>query len=108
MAFKAPNWLEEKRREWDGLKYIKVDEAEIHVSEFKDRSITPEIYGRMRMNSYARDYLPPKLTDQTLIEMTEFYLSNCNQVGCPCATYDEAVINLLMPEFIARLKELNE
>lgn len=106
MGFKLPEWFEEKKKEEYELKYIELDDAKIHVSEFKDKSITPEMKSRMRMNSYAREDLPPKLTDEALIETVEYYVSHCSTPRYPYTTYNEAIIHNLVPELVKRLKEL--
>lgn len=107
MGFKLPEWLEEKKREEYNLKYIKYNGQKIHVSELEDRSVTPEMKENMRMNSYAREDLPPKLTDEVLIGTAKYYMSQCsNPTSIPCATYDEALLHNILPEFIKRLEEL--
>ena len=108
MAFKLPDEWITRKEEIYNLKYISMDNQEIHVSQLKDKSVTPEMHSKMRMNSYAQEDLPPKLTDETLIEKTKYYLSQCSRKNIPCSTYDEAVIHNLMPEFIKRLEEYTQ
>lgn len=106
MAFKLPESFYEKQKEKYEKKYILLDSGEkIHVSSLEDRSVTPEMKATMRMNSYAQDDLPPKLTNETLIETAKFYLANCSRAKYPCSTYDEAVIHILLPELLKRLEE---
>lgn len=105
MTFKLPDSYYEKQREIYDKKYIKFNEEEIHITDFEDRSITPEMQDQMWMNSYARDDLPPKLTDEALIKTVEYYLTNTAQRNFPCITYEETIIHRLVPELIQRLKE---
>lgn len=108
MTFKYPDSFYKKQKELFDKKYIEMEHQRIHVTELKDRSVTPEIHKTMRMNSYAREDLPPKLTDEALIQNAEHYLSNCTRTRIPCSTYDEAIIHTIMPELIRRLKEKSE
>lgn len=108
MKFKLPDeWLE-KQKEIHDLKYITYQGSKIHVSEFKDQSITPEMQSEMRMNSYALDDLPPKLNNEALIGKAKKYLGECIQTRIPCSTYNEALIHKLVPEMIKRLEELEQ
>lgn len=105
MSFKLPNSYYEKQNEEYNQKYVFIDDKKIHVSELKDRTVTTEMKNRMSMNTYAKDELPPKLTDETLIQTAEYYLSHCSKPIFPCTTYDEALIHTIVPELIKRLKE---
>lgn len=109
MSFKLPDSFYEKQREIYEKKYILLDSGEqIHVSSLEDKSVTPEIKATMRMNSYAQDDLPPKLTNEALIETAKQYQSNCSRAKYPCSTYDEALIHILLPELLKRLEELSD
>jgi hypothetical protein len=103
--FKLPDSYYEKQKEIYDKKYIYFDDGEIHVSKLKDRSVTIEMKKEMRMNSYAQDDLPPKLTTEALIDTTKHYLSHCSKPRFPCVTYDEGLIHKLLPELIKRLEE---
>ncbi|GIN22571.1 hypothetical protein [Siminovitchia fordii] len=109
MGFKLPDsYLKKKQEEYD-MKYILInEEKEVHVSELEDKSVTPGIWRQMRMNSYARDDLYPKLNNEALLEVTKLYLSNCSRPQFPCSTYDEAMIHKIVPELIKRLEEVND
>lgn len=108
MGFKLPDeWIEKQQRIHE-MKYIDYNGNQIHVSELEDRSVTPEMKMEMRMNSYAQDDLPPKLTNATLIETAKHYISNCSTPRFPCITYDEALIHKILPEMIKRLEELDQ
>lgn len=105
MGFKLPDeWIERQKEIYD-LKYITYKNEKIHVSELKDRSVTPEMRKYMKMNSYAQDDLPPKLNNEALLEKAKQYLSECIQTRIPCSTYDEALIHNIVPELIKRLEE---
>jgi hypothetical protein len=107
-VFKLPDeWLE-KQKEIHIKKYITYLNKEVHVSELDDRSVTIEMKKEMRMNSYAQDDLPPKLTTEALIDTSRYYLSHCTKPRFPCVTYDEGLIHKLLPELIKRLEESEE
>jgi len=59
----------------------------------------------MRINSYAQDDLPPKLTDEALINTAKYFMSQCSRPKFPCTTYDESLIHKILPELIKRLEE---
>lgn len=106
MGFKLPDSFYEKQKEEYELKYIDFNGEKVHVSELENRSITSEMKSQMRMNSYAQDDLPPKLTDAALIDTVKYYVSQCSTPRYPCVTYDEAIIHNLVPELIKRVEEL--
>ncbi|MCY7866045.1 hypothetical protein P8918_12510 [Bacillus spizizenii] len=105
MGFRFKETLEEKREEEYELKYIDYDGENVHITEFKNRSVTSEMKSNMRMNSYAQDDLPPKLTTEALIETAKLYQSQCSRPRLPCSTYDESLIHRILPELIKRLEE---
>lgn len=100
-----PDSFHEKQKELHDLKYVSFNRERIHVSELEGKSITPSMRREMRMNSYAQDDLPPKLTDEALIEMAEYHLSQCSKPSFPCTTYEESLVHKILPELIERLKE---
>lgn len=105
MGFRLPEKFIEKQKEINNLKYIDYNGKKIHVSGLEDRSVTSEMKQDMMMNSYAQDDLPPKLTDEALIDTVKYYITNCNRPSYPCTTYDEAIVHNLVPELIKRLEE---
>lgn len=108
MKFKLPESFVQKQKEIFEKKYIDINGEKVHVSELKDRSVTSDMKESMRMNSYANDDMPPKLTNEAIIKTAEHYLENCSQPRYPCVTYEEALIHRIMPELIKRLKEDGE
>lgn len=105
MSFKLPDSYQKFKKDDYNNKFITIGDKRMHVSELEDRSVTPERYRDMRMNSYAQDDLPPKLTDETLIKKAKYHLSQCRESAYPCTTYDEALIHKIVPELIKRLEE---
>lgn len=104
--FKLPKEFEEKLKREEELKYVLLEDGkQKHVKEFKDKSISPEEYNSFRMNSYARNEIYPKLTDETLLETAEYYISQCHR-PYTINTYNDAAIHLILPELIKRYKEL--
>jgi hypothetical protein len=109
MGFKLPDEHYERQRELHELKYINFKGKQIHVSKLQDKSVTTEMKDQMKMNSYAQDDLPPKLTNEALIETVKHYKDNCSRpLHFPCSTYDESIIHVLVPEMVKRLEELME
>lgn len=105
MAFKLPDEYYKRKQEIYDLKYITIGDQRIHISELEDKSVTPELKSKMRMNSYAQDDLPPKLTDEVLIETAKYFMSQCSEPKYPCSTYNESIIHKILPEMIKRLEE---
>ena len=85
-AFKLPDSFYEKQKEIYEKKYIEYNGENIHVSVFEDKSITGKMLNQMRMNSYAREDLTPKLTNNALIETAEHYLQQCSKQRYPSST----------------------
>lgn len=117
MSFRLPESYYEKQKELYEKKYILIDDStesmdkepkKVHVSELEDRSVTPDMRAKMRMNSYAQDDLPPKLTDEALIQTAEYYLSQCSRPIFPCSTYNDALIHKILPELLIRFKETQQ
>lgn len=108
MTFKLPKEYEEKLKQENELKYVLFkDGSQKHVSEFGDKTITPDDYNSFRMNSYARNDIYPKLTDETLLEQAQYYISQCSE-PYRISTYNDAIIHLILPELMKRFKELQE
>jgi hypothetical protein len=109
MGFKLPEAYYIEKQRVHELKYIDINGEKIHVSELEDRSVNIEVRDQMRMNSYAKDDFPPKLTDEALIDEVEHYRTFCSrQEYNPCLTYDESMIHVLVPEMLSRLKMLTQ
>lgn len=79
------------------------------VKELVERGdVTAEEWA-VRMNSYERSELVPKLRLDVFLKHFEYCLSQCSR--CPAAivsTYDEAVIYELAPDLIRRLRAIIE
>lgn len=95
----------------DHLKFVSLRNSKgeeldrLPVASFADRSIEPSIYKSLRMNSYAREDIFEKLTNETLIEATNEYLAECQKPPMPCTTYEQAVVHKIVPELLKRLQE---
>lgn len=106
MTFKFPKEYEDKLKQENELKYVLFEDgSQKHITEFKDKSIAPTEYQTFRMNSYARNDIYPKLTDETLLEQAEYYISQCHK-PYKLSTYNDAIIHLILPELMKRFKEL--
>lgn len=104
--FKFPeSWLIKQQEEYE-KQYVIYQDEKIHIDEFEDKSITPQHLSDMRMNSYAREKLYPKLSTDALINTSKSYLSQCSRGRYPAITYDDALIHLIVPELLNRIEEL--
>ena len=108
MTFQLPESFRLKQQEEYKKQFVIYKEKEIHVSEFEDKSITPQQLSEMKMNSYAQEKLHPKLNTDALINTTRSYLSQCSRSRYPASTYDEALVHLIVPELIKRIEELSK
>lgn len=104
MGFRIPN-KEEKQIENHNKRYFHHNDMKVHITDFQDKTINIEMKENMRMNSYAWDDLPPKLTDEALIEMAKQFQSQCSTPRFPCSTYNDALIHKIVPELLKRLVE---
>lgn len=96
----------QKRQEQFDLKYISYRGKEIHVTQLKDRSVTPEQYKEMRMNSYAKEDFFAKMSDELLLQQGKLYQAQCSRpTRMPSITYDDAVIHDVVPELLKRLED---
>lgn len=84
--------------------FIEYDDHYVSLSAIPSRSVTPDMLRRMHMSTLARAKLPPKLTNDALIQTAEQYINQCTPATYPGATYDQSLIHLILPEFIRRLK----
>lgn len=106
MGFRFSEKFEQKKQEEFEKQYVNWGIVEQHVSEIKDGSLTTGMLQYARMNSYAQDKIYPKLTNEALIEKAEYYKNNCGRSQYPATTYNEALIHLIVPELIQRIKDL--
>jgi hypothetical protein len=67
--------------------------------------VTLDEWKALRMNSYEREALVPALGDKALCHHVESYLAQCGRTRSPPSTYEEAVVGLLAPELVKRLRE---
>lgn len=84
--------------------YIEIKRKHVKITDIPDETITPNMLKNMHMTINARSAMPPKMTDDALIETAEQYLKQCTPTD-HAATYDQAIIHSIVPEMIKRLKE---
>lgn len=84
--------------------HVLVGGKSVEISTVKDRSISPERYKHMQMNSVSRTLIPPKLDNDALVNTAEYYLSQCTPPGHPGATYESTLLHAILPELIKRIK----
>lgn len=97
--------IQQRIREIDEQRFVVTEGNKKMINEFADRSITPEEQAGMRMNSYAQDALPPKLTDAALIQTIETFAEELPIPPVTCTTYSEILLYRHLPELLKRLKE---
>lgn len=100
--------IEQKRKEEYAKQVVLHNDKEIHVTDFNNQSITSSQLTEYRMNSYARDKIFPKLKTEALVKEAEYYQSQSGLYQYPAGTYNEALIHVIVPELINRIKELEE
>lgn len=66
--------------------------------------VTLDEWKALRMNSYEREVLVPALGDEALCYHVESCLAQCGRTRSPPSTYEEAVVGLLVPELVKRLR----
>lgn len=62
------------------------------------------------MNSYERELILPKLVDTAFLKALKYYVENCGRherprLSRPSRCYDDAVMNVMLPELIRRFEE---
>jgi hypothetical protein len=106
MNTRLKEWCEKHKQEQYEKQYVTMpDGTEKHVTEFEDRSVDWNTYKDLRMNSYALDLFFSKMDDDLLINRAMYYIDQCGKYRYPATTYDEALIHVIVPELIKRLKE---
>lgn len=106
MSKNLKEWLEAHNKRIYDLQYITLPNQEkVHVTELEDRSVTIEQKKDWRMNSYAGQELIKKLNDEALFDTIEYFLNNVGRCQYPATTYEESLINVVVPELVKRLKE---
>lgn len=67
-------------------------------------NVTLAEWDSLRMNSWERELLIPKLDNEALARLTEQMVSNCViDYRRPHITYDSAILGLAVPELVRRL-----
>lgn len=67
--------------------------------------ITLDEYREFRMNSWEREAIYPKLTDEALADVIQYSLDNCGRAELPASTYNNAIWMVFMPLLLKRFKE---
>lgn len=68
-------------------------------------NVTLEEWKTLRTNSWEHELLVPKLTDEALEYVVNHWVDNCQiDKRRPFNTYNDAVIGLVVPELMRRLK----
>lgn len=87
------------------MEFVEYRNTHIHVDDLPDQAVTPADLKLMPMTTYAREKLPPKMTDEALLQIAEKYSANVTQMHQPAVTYEEMLIHSVLPELIKRLKD---
>lgn len=93
-----------KQIEHDLLLIIREDKGDrISVQDLPEKSVTSEDYRHMRMNTITKERILPKLTDETLIQITEQWLRQVKPID-QCVTIEEVLLHRVLPELLTRFK----
>lgn len=87
------------------MAFIEYRGQRIHVDDLPDATLTTDDLKHVPMTTYAREKIPPKLDDETLIQTAEKYAKQVTQIHHPAVTYEEALLHTILPELIKRLKD---
>ena len=94
-------WADENRAEW--LAHVR---PEIQERVAKGTPITWDEWKELRINSFEQEELYSLLDNDALCRMTEHCLNNCRpRDRKPSIVYDDAVLHVLVPLLLKRLKE---
>lgn len=74
------------------------------VQDIPNQSVNPDMLKELSMDLASRSQLPPKLTDEALVETAEKYLNQCSAGGA-AVTYEGMLLQHIVPELVERLKE---
>jgi hypothetical protein len=82
------------------------DAVRPHVRALLDRAVQIDwiTFEALRMNSREQEVLIPRLDDDALLRVCEHYLRQLPARARPFATYEDAIIGLLTPELMRRLR----
>lgn len=82
-----------------------------HVEALATRPepVTLAEWRELRLNSWERQYLYPRLTVEALADVVRYSINNCSRLyGSVASTYDEIVIHTFAPELLRRLEEAHK
>lgn len=93
----------QKRQEWLD-KHVRPEVQALA----KRGGVTLDEWRQFRGNSYEHEHLYPVLTDEAFAESVQHALANCGHVKRPCATYNEAIVEIFAPLLLERWNALRK
>lgn len=81
--------------------------ANLPVEDIPDQSVNPDMLRELSMDLTSRTQLPPKLTDEALVQTAENYLKQCSADGS-AVTYEGMLLQHIVPELVERLKDKDD
>lgn len=105
-AYEKTNTQEPAESQHD-VPFLEYRGENLPVADIPDQSVDPAMLSQLSMDLNSRTQLPPKLTDEALIQTAENYLNQCSAGGA-AATYEGMLLQHIVPELVERLKEKDE
>lgn len=101
MVFKMPEKL---RKELYNRRYLEYKGKRVHVTDFKDKSLGVQDIKELRLNRHVLGDICEKMTDEALESVYNDLKDKCDDITYKSVTYNEVIINVLMPEILKRLR----
>lgn len=83
--------------------FIEYRGKSLPVTDIPDQSVSPSMLDELSMDIKSRAQMPPKMTDEALVETAEKYLAQCSPDSI-AVTYDQMLLQHIVPELVERLK----
>lgn len=95
--------LKENKKDSLEIHYVYIGEKVKRVRDFEDYSVTRKEYVQMKMNSYARDKMYKKLSNEALIRVGRNYVGQCGGVYDGSGKNSDYLIQGVFTELLNRL-----
>lgn len=89
------------------LSYVEYRGEYIDLKQLADQSVDANMLTDLSMDLATRKQLPPKLTDDALVQTAENYLNQCSPEG-HAVTYEGMLLQHIVPELVARMKQKDD
>lgn len=101
--FKMPDKI---REEMYNRRYLTYRGETVHVTDFEERSLGVQDVGYLEMGRFVLGDICEKMTTDALEKEYIEKRFKCEDIKNRSVTYNDAIINLMMPEIIKRIKRL--